>query len=123
MVTSLNGSSVGGWFGRTITEKLLFAAAEPSLTVTVIVALPDWLNAGITCTVRFDPLPPNRTLASGIRTGFDEAALSVKLPTGLSASPIVKAMAGVGLFRFTVWLGIELMSGAEFVGTEFVGTR
>ena len=38
----------------------LGGVSAPSLTRTVIVAVPDWFAAGVTVTVRFDPLPPTR---------------------------------------------------------------
>src|SRR6266550_794755 len=82
----------------TVRRKLSLARNCPSLTLTVIVALPVWPVAGVTVTVRVVPLPPNTMLFSGTSVGFDELPLNVKLPAGVSASLIVNAMAAVGVF-------------------------
>src|SRR6266498_571463 len=51
---------VGGSFTAfTVNTKLSLALNCPSLTVTVIVAVPFWLSVGLTVTVRFAPEPPN----------------------------------------------------------------
>ena len=46
----------------TVSRKGSAADAEPSLTVTVMVAEPDWLAAGVTVIVRLAPLPPSTSL-------------------------------------------------------------
>ena len=62
----------------------------PSLTVSVIAAVPVCPDAGVSVTVRFAPLPPKAMFAFGTSVGFDEPPLSVKLPAGVSTSPTVK---------------------------------
>src|ERR1039458_2230973 len=41
----------------TVSIKLLLAVNEPSLTTSVIVAVPSWLDVGVTVTVRFVSVP------------------------------------------------------------------
>ena len=49
----------------TVNTNVSVELAVPSLTVSVIVALPFWLLAGVTVTVRLAPLPPSTMFASG----------------------------------------------------------
>src|SRR5438045_6357482 len=65
--------SVGGSFtGLTVKRKLRIAVSVPSLTVTVIVALPTSLVAGVSWRFRASPLPLNTILALGTRTWLEE---------------------------------------------------
>ena len=91
---------VGGVFGLTVNTKLVVAMRLPSPTVMVIVEVPLPVVAGVMTTVRLAPLPPNTMFASGTSAVFDELPASAKLPSGVSASPIVKAIAEVGVFSF-----------------------
>ena len=50
----------------------------PSLTVSVMVAVPLWFAAGVTVTVRAAPLPPRTMFASGTSVWFDEVAVTVE---------------------------------------------
>ena len=81
----------------TVTTNSSKALAAPSLTVMRMVAVPDWLGAGVTVTVRSAPEPPRTTLATGTRAVFDDVPVTVRLPAAVSASPTVKATAPVGL--------------------------
>src|SRR5712691_1677865 len=102
---------VGGSFTAvTVSTKFVLAVSAPSLTVAVIVAVPNWLAAGVTVTVRFAPAPPNTMFAFGTSVGFDEVPLTVKLP-GVSASPTVKVIAPVVMSSLIV----------RFVMFEIVG--
>src|SRR5262245_29361744 len=74
----------------------------PSLTVTVMVAVPNGLSAGVTVTVRFGPLPPNTTLAVGTNVVLDGVPVTVRLLAAVSASPIVNANAPVAVSSLTV---------------------
>src|SRR5439155_1510426 len=58
---------------------LVLALRDPSLTVSVIVAVPTWPLAGVTVTVRFPPLPPNTMFALGTSVGLEELADTVKI--------------------------------------------
>src|SRR2546426_11256450 len=90
---------VGGVFTAvTVSTNVSLALFTPSLTVTVIVAVPVCPAAGVTVTVRFDPDPPKTMLLVGTSVGLDEPLLNVRLPTGVSASPIVNGIAAVGVF-------------------------
>src|SRR5881392_1496041 len=88
---------VGGSFtGLTVrTNDLLADAPSRSATVMVMVAVPDWLAAGTTMNVRFDPLPPKTIFASGARPWLEERPLTVKLAAGVSRSPMENGMAPV----------------------------
>src|SRR4051794_11713275 len=76
----------GSFTGFTVTAKIALALDRPSLTVSVMVALPLWLVAGRTVTVRWVPLPPKTMLAGGTSVGLDEALLSVRLAGGVFLS-------------------------------------
>src|SRR5439155_712890 len=89
------GKSLTGLTVRT--NELLADAPSGSATVMVIVVVPDWLVAGITVTVRFDPLPPKTMFASGTRPGMDEWPPTVKLAAVVSTSPMENGMAAVGV--------------------------
>src|SRR3954466_9736890 len=82
----------------TVSRKLLLAVAPlPSVTVIVIVELPLCPAAGVMVTVRLAPLPPKTILLVGARVGLDDCAERRRLATGVSASPIVNGIAGVGV--------------------------
>src|SRR5213078_4033774 len=83
--------------GRTVTAKLLLVLALPSLTDTVMVAVPVCAAVGVTVTVRLAPLPPKTMLALGTNVGLDEFPLSVRLLNGVSISPTVKLIGPVVL--------------------------
>ena len=70
----------------TVTEKLVFVGACPSLTVTVIVAVPVCPATGVTVTVRLAPLPPNVMFPVGTNTALFELPLTTKLPAAVSTS-------------------------------------
>ena len=74
----------------TMTKKYSLVDSVPSLTVTVMVADPDSLSAGVTVTVRLASLPPKTILPLGTTAVLDEDENSVKLPDEDSVSPIVK---------------------------------
>ena len=88
---------VGGVLTLTVSKKESLALLVPSLTVTVMVLVPDNPDAGVTVTVRLVPLPPNTMLLVGTRVGLDEVALRMRLAGGVSRSLIVNGMAGVGV--------------------------
>ena len=88
---------VGGVLGFTVNTKLVDAVSVPSLTVTVMVEVPLAPATGVIATVRFAPLPPKAMFASGTSAVFDELPASVKLASGVSTSPTVKAIGAVGV--------------------------
>ena len=91
---------VGGVFGLTVSTKFVDVVSAPSLTVTVMVDVPLAAATGVMVTVRFAPLPPKAMFASGTSAVFDELPASVKVPSGVSASPMVNAIGEVGVPSF-----------------------
>ena len=75
----------------TVRTNVSVAVSEPSLTVTVMVAVPFWLAAGVMVTVRLAPLPPKTMLALGTSAVFDDEPDTVRLPAAVCASPTVNA--------------------------------
>src|ERR1019366_3493146 len=71
--------------------KLSVAVSPPtSVNVTEMAALPGWLGAGVSVTVRFEPLPPKTMFWTGTKPGFEEVAVTARLSGGDSESPTVK---------------------------------
>ena len=70
----------------TVSRKLLLAVKEPSLTITVIVAVPASPATGVTVTVRLVPAPPKTMLFVGTKFVFAEDADRTRLATGVSRS-------------------------------------
>src|SRR6266508_421594 len=62
----------------TVSVNVSDVVSVPSLTVTVIVVVPDWLASGVTVTVRLVPLPPKTIFAFGTRVVFEEAPETVR---------------------------------------------
>ena len=103
--------------GRTNTPKMELAVLVPSLTVTVMGAMPIWPGAGVSVTVRLLLLPPKRMLLVGRRVGFAELAERVRVEAGVSASPTVNGMGAVETLIKVFVGGIEEMTGAVFAGS------
>src|SRR5205809_6826862 len=76
-----------------------------------MVAVPVWLRAGVTVTVRFAPEPPKTMLATGIKAGLEDVLERIRLPAAVCASPTVKAIGAVGIF----WL-VDRSAMLEMVG-------
>src|SRR5438093_3806512 len=106
----------------TVTRKLTLADAPPSFTVTVRVALPNWLAAGVAVTVRFAPLPPKTMLPLGIKAEWEDVPTRVKALAGVSASPTTKGIAVVGVSSLIVWSVIVVIVGGVF-GAELTVSR
>ena len=86
-----------------------------SATVMVMVAEPKAFVMGRNATVRFAPLPLKMISAEVISSGFDESEVRVRLPVGVSTSPMVKE-------RFVVASSFNVMLGsAEIVGSSLTG--
>ena len=94
----------------------MLALNAPSSTMRVMVAFPIWLAAGVTRTVRLEPLPPKVMFPTGASVGLEELAVSVRLAAGLSTSPIVKGRSAVDWF----FVMVEL-AGAEITGASLTG--
>ena len=81
----------------TVRPKLVLVVNEPSLTVTVIVAVPVCPVAGVTVMVRLEPEPPKAMPLLGTNVGFEEVPDTVRLPAEVSWSLTVKLHAPVEL--------------------------
>src|SRR5438105_8067894 len=99
--------------GSTVRLNMALAVAAPSLTLIVMVAVPNWFAAGLILIVRFAPLPPKRMLPAGARIGFEEPAPRIKLVKGVSMSPTVTGIDST-VSSFIVWFGIAEIVGASF---------
>src|SRR5436190_14965424 len=95
----------------TVSTKESVAVSGPSVTLTVVVAGPFWFGAGVTVTVRFEPLPANTILPLGTSTGLEEAALNCRLGAAISASPIRKGIGPTGLPKAVAWSGMSEITG------------
>ena len=76
----------------TVNVKLLLTVFVPSLTESVICALPVLPVAGVTVTERFAPLPPNTMFAFGTSVVEDEDPETVRLAAAVSASPTLNGI-------------------------------
>jgi len=65
-ISTIVGASL---MGLTVKMKVSEERLTPSLTVTVMVAVPNILAAGVTVTLRTAPLPPKTMLLLGTRDG------------------------------------------------------
>ncbi|MCY1226151.1 hypothetical protein D3C86_976750 [compost metagenome] len=90
----------GNWF--TVRVKVVVAVAPNwSVTVSVIVAVPCWLAAGVTVTVLLAPVPPKTIFETGTRVVLEELLVTVRLAAAVSTSATVKARAVVAAFAHT----------------------
>ncbi len=89
--------SVGGALGGAVTVNRNVSLAEncPSLTVSVIVAVPDWPATGVIVTVRVAPLPPNTRFPADTSAGLDDDPVITRLMTVVSVSVTVKLIGPV----------------------------
>src|SRR6267378_5018914 len=95
---------------------MLLAEAEPSLTATVILALPVWPETGVMVTVREVPVPP-KTIAEGLTSErLSEVPDRIRLAAGASISLMVKGSGGV--LRSTAMI---TLANEEIVGIWFTG--
>ena len=89
------------------------AVFGPSETLTVIVVLPDSSPAGVTVTVRFVSVPPKTMFAVGTSVVSEELPDTVKLAAAVSTSPMVNAMAAVGVSSPVLWSAISEIVGGS----------
>ena len=101
---------------RSPDDALLRAVNDPSLTVTVMLAVPIWFVTGVIVTVRVAPLPPKMTFPTGTSVGLDDVALSTRLDRAVSTSPTVKLIGPVEVFWLMVRSGILEIVGGSFTG-------
>src|SRR3954466_12496807 len=92
----------GSLTGLTVRTNVLVAVSEPSLTISERVAVPFWLLAGVTVTVRLAPEPPKMMLPLGTRVGLEDVPLRARLPGAVWASPTVKARGPTGVSSLVI---------------------
>ena len=81
---------------KTVRSKLLLADNPPaSVTLTVMVAVPDCPLAGVTVTLRLAALPEKTIFELGTNDVFEDEPVTLRLLVAVSASPIVNASADV----------------------------
>ena len=106
LIIVLSGISeiVGGSFCAFTASTNESDAVPPSasVTVTVIVVVPNWFSAGVTATVRSVPLPPNRMFPLGTNAVFEELASTSKELAPVSKSLILKRIPTTGTSSFVV---------------------
>src|SRR6185295_14926503 len=89
--------------GFTVSTKLVVVLYTPSLTPSVIVALPSWFDRGVTIRVRFVTVVFATTrFAFGIKLVSDEEAVRSRFVPTVWASKIVNGIAVVGVFTVVV---------------------
>ena len=107
---------MGGGGSCTVRRKAFDALRIPSLTMMVMVAVPVWLVAGVTRTVRLEALPPKEMFATGASVGLEELAVSARLAAGLSTSPTMNGRSAVDWFFRMVAPVMAEMIGASLTG-------
>jgi len=113
IVSGPMASSVGVSFTPVIVSKklLIVVAPSPSVTEIEIVTAPNWFGAGVTVTVRLEPLPPKTMLARGTIVVSEEAAPKTRFALAVSTSPTVKLIAGKAVSSSTKRFVIALIVG------------
>ena len=84
----------------TVSTNVVLVVVAPSVTLRVIVEVPDCPEAGVIVTVRLAPEPPSTMLAVGITVVLLDVADVVSEATVVSASATVKAIAPVAVLLF-----------------------
>src|SRR5215469_9779042 len=103
----------GAGLPSTVSWKRLVAVANPSLTMTAMLATPVCPMIGVTVTKRLLELPLKTTPLSGTRAGLSEVADNVRLEAGVWGSPMVKGRAGVALLTAIARFVRPVMVGGE----------
>ena len=98
----------------TVRTNVSLVGVVPSFTVTVIVAVPDRLAAGVAVSVREAPEPPMTRFALGISVVSEDVAVTVSEAAAVSTSPIVNASALVAVSSAVVVLAMSVIVGASF---------
>ena len=95
----------------TVRTKAVLAVVAPSVTLTVIVEVPDCPVAGVIESVRLAPEPPTVMFAFGTTVVLLDVAVTVSEPTAVSASPTVTAMPLIVVFELVPWSAIAATVG------------
>src|SRR5918994_1465713 len=102
--------------GVTVTTKVVCELRAPSVTVSVIVAVPYWLAAGVILTIREAPVPVIIIFTSGTSVLLLELPLTNNDAAPDSASPTVNGIDAVGRSSGVDCGDIALMVGASLIG-------
>ena len=99
----------------TVSKKRRVANAPfPSVTVTVIVAVPVKEASGVRVTLRLVPEPPSTIPEAGTRVELEDEATTVKAAAGVSVSPTVNGIGPADDPLLTTRSEIALIVGARF---------
>jgi hypothetical protein len=104
--------------GGTVMVNVVLVVVVPSLTVTVIVAVPLLPDAGVTTSDRDEPVPLKTMFAFGTSVVFDEDAVIVRLAGTVSLSLMVKLSAALAELRVMVRFENVVIVGGVFVVSE-----
>src|SRR5205085_6909404 len=103
----------------TVTTNESDAVSPPaSRTVRVIVDVPADRPAPLTVNARPAPDPPRTTAVGGTTPGFDDAAVTVSWPAGVSESPTVKPTGPADPPAWSCTSGTSEMVGAWFAAAS-----
>ena len=105
----------GSFTPSTVRRNVVELVALPSVTRTVIVAVPVLFVAGVMTSARLEPLPPTRMAAFGTRAWSLDVAVTTRFPAAVSTSLTIKGTS-IGASSVVVR---SLMP--ERVGTSFTG--
>jgi hypothetical protein len=81
------------------------------------VAEPVFPDAGVTLTVRLEPLPPRKIPEAGNRVVLEELAVTARSSAAVVESPTVKPSTTEEVLIARVWLPIEEIVGAALSST------
>ena len=109
---------------RTVRRKFVVVQSDVSQTVSEIVAVPVWPEAGVTATDQFAPLLVKTIPLAGTKVGLEQAAETVRPGAGVCWSLTENASGPVPVFTLIVCAAIPVIDGGVFVttGGAFVGT-
>ena len=108
------GGEISGRSFTGLTVRLNVRLLRPKLvsfTNTVMDAIPLSFVAGVMVTVRLLPVPPKPMFALGTRSGFEDRPDKFSKLAGVTESPTVNGMAGVGVSSAVIWLAMAEMDG------------
>ena len=97
--------------------QLVLAVALPSLTIMLTVEVPLWFTRGVSVTVRLLPLPPNEMPFVGSNVAAEDAAHTLRLPAGVSLSPMTNGIGPELELVAIVWLAMDEIVGGELTVT------
>ena len=100
----------------TVRVNMSLTAFVPSLTVIVMVVVPNWFVAGVMVTVRLAPLPPKVMFALGTSAVTDDPPDTLNAADGVSTSPMVNEIAPVPVSSSMARFARSVITGGSFTG-------